>query len=75
MDDVPILVYGLWSRGPQRYSGMELCRHVEKLAVHLQAIEDTNEVNVSRDAQRHLEALQAGLLPDAIQLEVLRDGR
>jgi len=46
VDDVPILVVGLWSDDPGRYSDYALRRVAEEFTTALQAIPDTSEVKV-----------------------------
>ena len=46
VDDVPILVLGLWSRDPGRYSDFELRRMADELSSYLQAVPQTSEVKV-----------------------------
>ena len=46
IDDVPILVAGLWSSDPERYGDYELRRMAEEFSIALQAIPRTSEVEV-----------------------------
>jgi multidrug efflux pump subunit AcrB len=46
VDDVPIVMLGLWSTHPDRTSDFELRRLADELSTALQAIEQTSEVNV-----------------------------
>jgi multidrug efflux pump subunit AcrB len=46
VDDVPIVMLGLWSDDPERYSDYELRRMAEELSTVLQGIPATSEVNV-----------------------------
>jgi multidrug efflux pump subunit AcrB len=46
VDDVPILVLGLWSKNPQRYSDFELRRIADEVSSNLQAVPNTSEVKV-----------------------------
>lgn len=46
VDDVPILMLGLWSEDPQQYSDFELRRMADEVSTFLQGIPSTSEVNV-----------------------------
>ncbi|MAT93611.1 MAG: acriflavine resistance protein B [Halioglobus sp.] len=46
VDDVPIVMLGLWSEAPDRYSDYELRRMAEEISTVLQGIPETSEVNV-----------------------------
>lgn len=46
VDDVPIVMLGLWSDDPQRYSDFELRRIADEVSTFLQGIPSTSEVNV-----------------------------
>jgi multidrug efflux pump subunit AcrB len=46
VDDVPIVVLGLWSADPARYSDFELRRMADEVSTALQGIPQTSEVNV-----------------------------
>ncbi|GGO76691.1 acriflavine resistance protein B [Marinobacterium nitratireducens] len=46
VDDVPILMLGLWSDDAQRYSDFELRRMAEEVAIRLQGIARTSQVEV-----------------------------
>ena len=46
VDDVAILMLGLWSSEPSRYSDYELRRLADEVATYLQSIDHTAEVNV-----------------------------
>lgn len=46
VDDVPIMMLGLWSDDPQRYSDYELRRVADEVSTLLQGIPATSEVNV-----------------------------
>lgn len=63
VDDVPILMFGLWSQNPNRYSDFELRRLGEELAIHLQAIDNTNQVSVTGGRPRVIQLL---LNPEAL---------
>lgn len=57
VDDVPILVAGLWSDNPDLYGDYELRRFADELTVELQQITDTNQINVTGGRQRTLQVL------------------
>lgn len=63
VDDVPILVVGLWSEDPQRYSDYELRRMAEEFSIALQAIPQTSEVKVVGGRPRTVRVL---LEPEAL---------
>jgi multidrug efflux pump subunit AcrB len=46
VDDVPIVMLGLWSDDPERYSDFELRRMADEVSTFLQGIRSTSEVNV-----------------------------
>ncbi len=46
VDDVPIMLLGLWSDSPEQYGNYELRRLAEDVSTYLQGIEQTSEVNV-----------------------------
>lgn len=46
VDDVPIVMLGLWSEDPERYSDFELRRVADEVSTLLQGIPSTSEVNV-----------------------------
>jgi multidrug efflux pump subunit AcrB len=46
VDDVPIVMLGLWSDAPERYSDYELRRMADEVSTVLQGIPRTSEVNV-----------------------------
>jgi len=46
VDDVPILLIGLWSENPETYSDYELRRLADEMSIWLQGIPRTSEVNV-----------------------------
>jgi multidrug efflux pump subunit AcrB len=60
VDDVPIVMLGLYSKDPARYSDYELTRFAQEISTHLQQIPDTSEVKViagrTRQVQVHLDA-------------------
>lgn len=53
VDDVPILVLGLWSESSQ-YSDHELRRVADEFAMALQAVEDASKVDVIGGRPRHI---------------------
>lgn len=57
VDDVAILMLGLWSSEPERYSDYELRRLAEEISASLQALPDTGEVNVSGGRPRQVQVL------------------
>jgi multidrug efflux pump subunit AcrB len=57
VDDVPIILFGLWSSDPARYSDYELRRLADEVAVHLQALDDTSQVLVSGGRTRAVQLL------------------
>lgn len=57
VDDVPIVVLGLWSDDPERYSDYELRRFSDEITTSLQQIEDTNRVNVVGGRARNINIL------------------
>ena len=46
VDDVPIVVIGMWSSRPDRYGDFELRRFAEEISTHLQRIEDANRITI-----------------------------
>ena len=46
VDDVPIMMLGMWSDTPERYSDFELRRIAQEISTHLQTISNTSEVNI-----------------------------
>ena len=46
VDDVPILLLGLYSQDPSRYSDFELRRMADEISIQLQAIDNTSVVSV-----------------------------
>ncbi|MEQ9021279.1 MAG: efflux RND transporter permease subunit, partial [Pseudomonadales bacterium] len=46
VDDVPILLISLWSENPDKYDDFELRRLADEMAIWLQGIPQTSEVNV-----------------------------
>ena len=57
VDDVPIVVAGLWSSQPDLYGDYELRRFADELTIELQQIEDTNQINVIGGRLRTLQVL------------------
>ncbi len=57
VDDVPILVMGLWSRDSERYSDYDLRRIADEFSTALQAIPQTSEVKVVGGRPRTLRIL------------------
>ncbi|WP_235185968.1 efflux RND transporter permease subunit [Methylomarinum vadi] len=54
VDDVPIVVIGLWSQQPDRYGDYELRRFADEISTDLQQIEDTNQITVSGGRPRRI---------------------
>ncbi len=57
VDDVPIVMLGLWSEAPELYSDYELRRMAEEVSTFLQGIPATSEVNVVGGRPRTLSIL------------------
>lgn len=57
VDDVPIVVLGLWSSDPDLYSDFELRRFADEISTHLQQIDDTNQVNIIGGRSRAINIL------------------
>ena len=57
VDDVPVVVLGLWSSQPERYGDFELRRFADEITTSLQQIEDTNQVNVVGGRARNINVL------------------
>lgn len=57
VDDVPIVVLGLWSDAPERYSDFELRRLASEIATTLQAIPQTNQVEITGGRPRTIQVL------------------
>jgi len=57
VDDVPIVMLGLWSSAPQKYSDFELRRLAEEISITLQGIPDTSQVNVTGGRARTIQIL------------------
>ncbi len=75
VDDVPILLIGLWSEDPETYSDFELRRLADEMSIWLQGIPQTSEVNVVGGRPRKV---QIQISPEALAarkttpLEVIR---
>ena len=63
VDDVPIVMLGLWSERPDLYSDFELRRLADEVSNYLQAINDTSEVNVVGGRPRAIRVLP---LPESL---------
>ncbi len=57
VDDVPVVVLGLWSNQPERYGDFELRRFADEITTSLQQIENTNQVSVIGGRERHINIL------------------
>ena len=57
VDDVPIVVLGLYSQDPQRYSDFTLRRIAQEVSTQLQSIEYTSEVLVTGGRERRIQVL------------------
>jgi multidrug efflux pump subunit AcrB len=57
VDDVPIVMLGLWSEDPARYSDFELRRMADEVSTFLQGIPSTSEVNVVGGRPRTVQVL------------------
>jgi multidrug efflux pump subunit AcrB len=57
VDDVPILVLGLYSTDPSLYADFELRRFAQEISTLLQGIEYTSEVKVVGGRARHIQLL------------------
>jgi multidrug efflux pump subunit AcrB len=57
VDDVPIVIAGLWSSNPALYGDYELRRFADELTVELQQITDTNQISVIGGRLRTLQVL------------------
>ncbi|MCG7551405.1 efflux RND transporter permease subunit [Pseudoalteromonas sp. Of7M-16] len=55
VDDVAILMLGLYSEDPSRYSDFELTRIAQEVSIQLQTIADTSEVTVLAGRQRQIQ--------------------
>ncbi|MFM9785931.1 hypothetical protein, partial [Streptomyces scabiei] len=54
VNDVPIVMLGLFSKDPKLYSDFELTRFANEIANSLQRIENTSEVKVIAGRERTL---------------------
>ncbi|MGM0563768.1 MAG: efflux RND transporter permease subunit [Pseudomonadota bacterium] len=57
VDDIPIVVLGLYSRDPERYSEYQLRRIADEMSIYLQGIENSNQVQVVGGPQRTVQVL------------------
>jgi multidrug efflux pump subunit AcrB len=57
VDDVPVVMLGLWSDQPDRYGDFELRRFADEITTSLQQIEDTNQVSVVGGRARNINVL------------------
>ena len=57
VDDVPVVVLGLWTDNPDRYSDFELRRFADEITTSLQQIEDTNQVSIVGGRARSINIL------------------
>lgn len=57
VDDVPIVVLGLWSSQPKLYNDYDLRRFADEITTHLQQIEDTNQINITGGRLRAINIL------------------
>ena len=57
VDDVPIVVLGLWSRDASRYDDYSLRRIAQEIAIELQALPQTSEVKVVGGRPRAVQIL------------------
>lgn len=57
VDDVPIVVLGLWSEDPQRYSDYELRRTAQEISTLLQGLPATSAVEVVAGRERRVQIL------------------
>ncbi len=57
VDDVPIVVLGMWSNNPQRYNDYDLRRMADEMTTSLQQIEDSNQVSVVGGRSRAVNVL------------------
>ncbi len=57
VDDVPIVIAGLWSSSPELYGDYELRRFADEITVELQQLNDTNQISVIGGRPRTLQVL------------------
>ena len=57
VDDVPVVVLGLWSDEAEKYGDFELRRFADEITTSLQQIEDSNQVSVVGGRARHINVL------------------
>ncbi|RHW77421.1 efflux RND transporter permease subunit [Colwellia sp. RSH04] len=63
VDDVPILMLGLWSSDSKKVDDFTLRRLAEEVSIHLQAIENTSEVNITAGRTREI---QINVIPEQL---------
>ncbi|TPH18054.1 efflux RND transporter permease subunit [Litorilituus lipolyticus] len=63
VDDVPILMLGLWSSDSKQVDDFTLRRLAEEVSIHLQAIENTSEVNIVAGRTREI---QINVIPEQL---------
>jgi multidrug efflux pump subunit AcrB len=71
VDDVPIVVLGLYSTAPNLYGDFELRRMAQEISTLLQSIEDTSEVQVIGGRARQIQVLMDAQALAARQTSVL----
>jgi multidrug efflux pump subunit AcrB len=71
VDDVPILVLGLYSTQPSLYADFELRRMAQEVSSLLQSIEHTSEVKIVGGRARHIQVLMDPQALAARQTSVL----
>lgn len=71
VDDVPIVVLGLYSTAPNLYGDFELRRMAQEISTLLQSIEDTSEVQVIGGRARQIQLLMDAQALAARQTSVL----
>lgn len=54
VDDVPIMMFGLYSQAPERYSDFELTRFAQEISTQLQQLSNTSEVKVITGRKRQV---------------------
>ena len=57
VDDVPVVILGLWSSHPDLYGDFELRRFADEITTSLQQIDDTNQVSVTGGRARSINVL------------------
>lgn len=63
VDDVPILMVALWSKSPERYDDHDLRRIAEEFTEKLQAIDNTNRIEITGGRPREI---RINLDPEAL---------